>query len=170
MIIIFPSNVKYRTRIDLPGTNEEDQSIIATRYSIEDHAARRVRAAVDMLKALDELSVQWLAEKRVENRFNIGVGVNTGEVFVGLLGSKERINYTIIGDNANLAARLQDLTKTYSWPILISESTYQAVKDEFETEFADSVTVKGKTKPVNVYKVLGRKGAAEAEKVHAWQI
>jgi adenylate cyclase len=138
--------------------------------SFEDHAARTVRAAVDMLKALDELSAQWLAEKRVENRFNIGVGVNTGEVFVGLLGSKERINYTIIGDNANLAARLQDLTKTYSWPILISESTYQAVKDEFETEFADSVTVKGKTKPVNVYKVLGRKGAAEAEKVHAWQV
>ena len=113
--------------------------------SFEDHAARTVRAAVDMLEALDDLSVQWLAEKRVEKRFNIGVGVNTGEVFVGLLGSKERINYTIIGDNANLAARLQDLTKTYSWPILISESTYQAVKDEFETEFADSVTVKGKT-------------------------
>jgi adenylate cyclase len=137
--------------------------------SFEDHAARTVRTAVDMLKALDDLSAKWVAEKRVEKRFNIGVGVNTGEVFVGLLGSKERINYTIIGDNANLAARLQDLTKTYAWPILISESTYQYVKDEFETEFADAVTVKGKTKPVNVYKVLGRKGAAEADKVHAWQ-
>ncbi len=136
--------------------------------SFEDHAARTVRAAVDMLKALDDLSETWLAEQRLEKRFNIGIGINTGEVFVGLLGSKERINYTIIGDNANLAARLQDLTKTYSWPILISESTYQSVKDEFETEFVDAVTVKGKTKPVNIYKVLGRKDAIESEKVHAW--
>ena len=77
--------------------------------------------------------------------------------------------FGLIGDSANLAARLQDLTKTYSWPILISESTYQYVKDEFDTEFADAVTVKGKTKPVNVYKVLGRTGASDAEKVHPWQ-
>jgi adenylate cyclase len=88
---------------------------------------------------------------------------------VGLLGSAERINYTIIGDNANLASRLQDLTKTYAWPILISESTYQQVKDEFDTEFADAVTVKGKTKPVNVYKVLGRKGAPKSEQLQSWQ-
>jgi adenylate cyclase len=138
--------------------------------SFEDHALRGVSTAVDMLKALDDLSEKWLAEKRVEKRFNIGVGLNTGEVFVGLLGSQERINYTIIGDNANLAARLQDLTKTYSWPILISESTYQSIKDDFDTEFADAVTVKGKTKPVNVYKVLGRKGDTEADRVHPWQV
>jgi adenylate cyclase len=137
---------------------------------LKDHAARTVHTAIDMLKALDELSKKWLAEKRVEKRFNIGIGINTGEVFVGLLGSAQRINYTIIGDNANLAARLQDLTKTYSWPILISESTYQQVKEVFETEFADAVTVKGKTKPVNVYKVLGRKDAPESEKVKPWQV
>ncbi len=136
----------------------------------EDHALRATRAAVDMLKALDELSAKWLAEKRVEKRFNIGLGLNSGEVFVGLLGSKERINYTIIGDNANLAARLQDLTKTYSWPILVSESTYQQIKEEFEAEFADAVTVKGKTNPVNVYKVLGRKDAPEEERVQPWQM
>jgi len=135
----------------------------------EDHAACAVRTAVDMLKALEILSAQWIKEGRVEKGFNIGVGVNSGDVFVGMLGSEQRINYTIIGDNANLAARLQDLTKTYAWPILISESVYQQVKDEFDTEFADAVTVKGKTKPVNVYKVLGRKGAAEAEKVQPWQ-
>lgn len=136
----------------------------------EDHAARAVRTAVDMLKALDDLSAKWLAEKKVEKRFNIGIGLNSGDVFVGMLGSKERINYTIIGDNANLAARLQDLTKTYAWPILVSESTYQSVQDEFDAEFADAVTVKGKTKPVNTYKIMGRKGAPESEKVHPWQV
>ena len=131
----------------------------------KDHAMRTVNTAVDMLNELELLSEKWIKEGFVTHGFNIGIGINSGEVFVGLLGSAQRVNYTIIGDNANLAARLQDLTKTYSWPILISESTYQQVREEFETEFAASVTVKGKTVPVNVYKVLGRKG----EKVKAWR-
>ena len=133
----------------------------------KDHAIRALDASLDMRKALTELKEKWAKEGR-PSQIEMGVGVNTGEVFVGMLGSEQRINYTVIGDNANLAARLQDLTKAYAWPILISESTYQAVKDEFETELADSVTVKGKTKPVNVYKVIGRKGAPTSEKIQAW--
>jgi adenylate cyclase len=133
----------------------------------KDHAVRALRAALDMRKALAELRDKWAAEGR-PSQIEMGVGINSGEVFVGLLGSAQRINYTVIGDNANLAARLQDLTKTYAWPILISESTYQQVKDEFDVEFADAVTVKGKTKAVNVYKVVGHKDAAESEKLRAW--
>lgn len=134
----------------------------------KDHAVRSLRASLDMRVALDELRKQWEKEGR-PNQIEMGIGINSGEVFVGLLGSAQRINYTVIGDNANLASRLQDLTKTYAWPILISESTYQQVKDEFETEFADAVTVKGKTKPVNVYKVIGRKGAPKSEQLQSWQ-
>jgi adenylate cyclase len=134
----------------------------------EDHAARSLRASLDMRVALAELRKQWEKEGR-PNQIEMGIGINSGEVFVGLLGSEQRINYTVIGDNANLASRLQDLTKTYAWPILISESTYQQVKDEFDTEFADAVTVKGKTKPVNVYKVIGRKGAPKSEQLQSWQ-
>ncbi|MFN8411300.1 MAG: adenylate/guanylate cyclase domain-containing protein [Anaerolineales bacterium] len=133
-----------------------------------DHAARALRASLDMRKSLEALRKKWAEEGR-PNQIEMGIGINSGEVFVGLLGSAQRINYTVIGDNANLASRLQDLTKTYAWPILISESTYQSVKDEFETEFADAVTVKGKTQPVNVYKVIGKKGASEAEKLQSWQ-
>ena len=133
-----------------------------------DHAARGVRTAVEMLKEVDKLAERWAKENRPVNRFNIGVGLNSGDVFVGLLGSAQRINYTIIGDNANLAARLQDLTKKYVWPIIISESTYQQVKDEFELEFADSVVVKGKTAPVNIYKVLARLKPARDE-VQPWR-
>lgn len=133
----------------------------------EDHAVRALRAALDMRVALDELRKQWESEGR-PTHIEMGIGVNSGEVFVGLLGSAQRINYTVIGDNVNLASRLQDLTKTYDWPVLISESAYQQVKDEFDAEFADAVTVKGKTKPVNVYKVIGRKGASESEKLQPW--
>ncbi len=134
----------------------------------KDHAVRALRAALDMRVALDELHKQWEKEGR-PNQMEMGIGINSGDVFVGLLGSAQRINYTVIGDNANLASRLQDLTKTYAWPILISESTYQQVKDEFEAEFADAVTVKGKTKPVNVYKVIGRKDAPKSEQLQSWQ-
>jgi adenylate cyclase len=101
-------------------------------------------------------------------RIEIGIGVNSGEVFVGLLGSAQRINYTIIGDNANLASRLQDLTKTYQWPILISGSTYDQVKDEFEAELADSVIVKGRSESVKVYKLMGRRNAPESDRIQPW--
>jgi len=133
----------------------------------KDHAIRALNASLDMRKSLAELKEKWASEGR-PSQIEMGVGVNTGEVFVGMLGSEQRINYTVIGDNANLAARLQDLTKAYAWPILISESTYQAVKNEFETELADSVVVKGKTKPVNVYKVICRKGTPPSEHIQAW--
>lgn len=134
----------------------------------KDHAVRALRASLDMRKALEDLIKQWESEGR-PNQIEMGIGINSGEVFVGLLGSAQRINYTVIGDNANLASRLQDLTKTYAWPILISESTQQQVRDEFDTELADAVVVKGKTKPVNVYKVIGRKGAAKSEQLQSWQ-
>ncbi|HVN15877.1 MAG TPA: adenylate/guanylate cyclase domain-containing protein [Anaerolineales bacterium] len=130
-----------------------------------DHALRAVSASVEMLAQLPGLTEKWIKEGRPIQRFDIGIGLNSGDVFVGLVGSAQRINYTVIGDNANLASRLQDLTKTYQWPILISESTYQQVKDEFETEWADSVIVKGKSEPVNVYKVLGH----QSERVQPWQ-
>jgi adenylate cyclase len=133
----------------------------------EDHALRAVRATVDMRKALEELKQRWEREGHPRPNLEMGVGINTGDVFVGMLGSAQRINYTVIGDTANLAARIQDLTKTYFWPILISESTYQLVKDEFETEFADSVVVKGKSTAVNLYKVTAWKRSGD--QVQGWK-
>jgi len=133
----------------------------------EDHALRAVRTAVEMRQALAELHQLWEKQGR-PFRIEIGIGVNSGEVFVGLLGSAQRINYTIIGDNANLASRLQDLTKTYQWPILISGSTYDQVKDEFEADLADSVIVKGRSEAVKVYKLIGQRSAAESERIQPW--
>ncbi len=134
-----------------------------------DHALRAARAAVDMRLALEKLRQRRQAEGRAPQRFEIGIGLNSGEVFVGLLGSAQRINYTIIGDNANLAARLQDLTKTYGWPVLLSESTRSQVETEFETEFIEAVQVRGKSEPVRIYKLLGRKGAPKGEQIRAYE-
>jgi adenylate cyclase len=134
--------------------------------SFADHALRAVRASVDMRKALENLKKRWELEGHPRN-LEMGIGLNSGEVFVGMLGSAQRINYTVIGDAANLAARIQDLTKTYVWPILISESTYLQVKDEFDADFADSVVVKGKSNAVNLYKLLGRKDSTD--RVQGWK-
>ncbi|MBT3337153.1 MAG: adenylate/guanylate cyclase domain-containing protein [Anaerolineae bacterium] len=123
----------------------------------EDHALRAARAALDMRLALVKLKKGWAKEGILPEHFDIGIGLNSGDVFVGLLGSEQRVNYTIIGDNANLAARLQDLSKVYAWPMIISESTHHAIKEEFETEFIEAVQVKGKKEPVNIYKLIDRK-------------
>ncbi len=132
-----------------------------------DHAKRAVAAAVEMHLGLAGLQQKWTAEGHRQHSFEIGIGINSGEVFVGLLGSEQRINYTIIGDNANLASRLQDQTKIIGWPILISEHTAALVQEDFDVEFAALQVIRGKSEPVNIFKVLGRKGAEEKDRVRA---
>jgi adenylate cyclase len=133
--------------------------------SYPDHAARAVRAALDMRLALDNLKARWQREGTPRPNLEMGIGIHSGEAFVGLLGSAQRVNYTVIGDAVNLASRLQDLTKTYQWPILLSERAQRQVQEEFETEFVDSPVVKGKTEAVNIYKLLGRVGG---ERIKSW--
>lgn len=129
------------------------------------HAQNAVAAALEMRQELSRLRAKWGSVD--PKSFEIGIGLNTGDVFVGLIGSSKRVNYTIIGDNANLAARLQDLTKEFKWPVLVSEASYEKIKDEYDAEFAESRLVKGKTVPVGIYRVLGKKGAPENERVRA---
>ena len=91
--------------------------------------------------------------------------LTTGPVVLGAVDSGESTGVTAHGDIVNLAARLQDLTKEFKWPLLISQSTYDQIKGEFDAEFAESRLVKGKTIPVGIYRVLGKKNAPEAERV-----
>jgi adenylate cyclase len=131
-----------------------------------DHAERAVRCSIDMRVELDRLREKWEAEGK-PSKLEMGIGLNTAEVFVGLVGSGRRVNYTVMGDGVNLASRVQDLTKDLKWPLLVTEYTYERVKDLFDIEFGEAKLVKGKTVPVGMYKVLGEKGAPEARRVRA---
>jgi adenylate cyclase len=122
-----------------------------------DHALRACRAALAMTAAVDELAVKWRAEGR--EPFRIGLGVNTGAMVVGNLGSEQLFDYTVIGDEVNLGARLESLNKEYPTTshVIISEATYEAALDGIEARPLGEVKVKGKTRPVVVYELIGLK-------------
>ncbi len=121
----------------------------------KNHSLRAVLTAIEMQKRLDELNKKW--EKQKKQVLNIGIGINTGEMIVGHLGSKRVGNYTVFGDSVNLAARVESLTKEYQSKILITEFVYEQVKDSIDTEYLDCVKVKGKEQAVKIYRVLGIK-------------
>ena len=121
----------------------------------QDHAVRAAAAALEMRAALSRLNNTWQNQGVYFANFEMGIGINTGEVFVGLLGSQERVNYTVIGDAANLAARLQDKTKEYGYPILISSATHKQIQHRFNTIFVEETVLKGKSEPVAIYQLVG---------------
>ena len=85
----------------------------------------------------------------------IGIGLNSGLVNVGNMGSEQRLSWTAMGDNVNLASRLEGMTRQYRIPIIISESTYHSVQGRFVTREIDKIRVKGKKHPVTIYELMG---------------
>lgn len=124
----------------------------------EDDATRAVRTAVQMCNVLEELNGLFARQGLPE--IGIGVGINTAVVVAGNMGSRTRMNYTVIGDGVNLASRLEGLTKKYGVPVIVSEATRRAAR-EFEYLELDRVRVKGKHEPVTIYQPLGPAGATE---------
>ena len=116
----------------------------------EDHAYRACCAAVKQLEALKELNTTLPPEKQI----NIGIGINSGIMTVGNMGSMQRMDYTLIGDNVNLGARLEGTNKQYRTNIIISENTYGLVKDKVIARELDNIRVKGKNKPVLIYELI----------------
>lgn len=118
-----------------------------------DHAARACRTALDMITTLRELGERWKQQGLPE--LDIGIGLNSGPMVVGNMGSARRLNYTVMGDNVNLGSRLEGLNKKYGTHIIASEFTLQAVADQFVARELDLVRVKGKHLPVRIYEILG---------------
>jgi adenylate cyclase len=118
-----------------------------------DHALRACRAALAMLAELTPLQARW--SRPDLPRIEIGIGINTGSMIIGNMGSRERFAYTVIGDEANLGARLEAANKDFRTHILISEATWQRVRDEIAARELDVVTFRGMARPVRVFEVLG---------------
>ncbi|MFO8063564.1 MAG: adenylate/guanylate cyclase domain-containing protein [Spirochaetia bacterium] len=115
-----------------------------------DHALRACKSAVRQLEVLKELNASWPEEKQI----NIGIGINSGVMTVGNMGSQGRMNYTLMGDNVNLGARLEGTNKMYGTNIIISEYTYGLVKDHVVARELDNIRVKGKNRPVLIYELI----------------
>lgn len=116
---------------------------------------------VDEGKMVD-LRQKWEADGRGVF-FGVRMGINTGEMVVGNMGSKTRVDYTMLGDAVNLAARLEGAGKAYGVKTMISESTYLVTRALIEARELDSIRVVGKDEPIRVYEVLGRKGEVDAQ-------
>ncbi|HYN16386.1 MAG TPA: adenylate/guanylate cyclase domain-containing protein, partial [Terriglobales bacterium] len=121
-------------------------------YPQEDHAERACACALDMQARLQELNRKWESEGR--KQLTIGIGINTGVVNVGNMGSDRRLAWTVMGDAVNLASRLEGLNKEYRTGIIISEITWRQVSPQFVCRELDYTRVKGKLQPVSIYELL----------------
>jgi len=121
--------------------------------NVEGHEVKAVESALGMVHRLKELNDELESEGLMP--INIGIGINTGEVVVGNMGSENRFDYSILGDAANLASRLEGQSKGYGVTIILGEETAEAVEHELFSVELDSIAVKGKKDAVRIFTVLG---------------
>ena len=137
---------------------------------MEDHAIRACRSAIKMKKREEQLNAEFLAEKLIPGPLLTRIGINSGDSVVGNMGTKSRLDYTMMGHNVNLAARLEGVNKQYGTWILVSEQTYNATRDEekqiknFTVRKLDRVRVVGITEPVRLYELIDTREAGDANK------
>ena len=145
----------------------------------DDHGLRAVMACIDQQHKLVELRQRWSQEGAIPPALDelrqrwaslgltfthVRMGVTTGPMIVGNMGSKTRTDYTMMGDTVNLAARFESGQKIYGTGIMINDLIYERVKDQIEARKLDMIQVMGKEEPVVAYEVLDRKGALSPEK------
>jgi len=128
--------------------------------AVENHEIEACNTALDMEKRLSKLREKWAASgdwPEIVHETRHRVGISSGKIVTGNMGSNMRMNYTMMGDTVNMAARLEPAAKQYGVYILVSEFTYAAVKDKYAWRFIDNVRVKGKSKPVKIFELLSSK-------------
>jgi adenylate cyclase len=119
------------------------------------HARQACYASIDMNKALESLRDLWV--NRGLPSVSVRMGINTGRMVVGNMGSSQRVNYTIMGDAVNLAARLEGANKAFGSDLMISEATYMQCADDIDVRELDVIRVVGKAEPIRVFQLLDRK-------------
>jgi adenylate cyclase len=131
---------------------DEVMAVFGAPLDQKDHAERACYTALEMVKVLRQIREDWVREGLPH--LDIGVGINTGPMAIGNMGSELRFDYTVIGDMVNLGSRLQGLTKQYGVNVIISEFTKKAIGDKFFMREMDFVRVKGKRWPVRIYELI----------------
>lgn len=121
-----------------------------------DHPLRACKTALEMMQALKKLHLVW--EERGLPKMNIGIGISTGPMVVGNMGSERRFDFTVMGDTVNLGSRLEAINKVYGTNVIISEDTYDGVRNEMVCRELDLVKVKGKERPAKIYELMAEKG------------
>jgi adenylate cyclase len=128
-----------------------------------DHAENAVLAAIEMVKVLGELNQAWTA--RGMTQLDIGIGVNSGDMIAGNIGSSSIMSYTVIGDNVNLGSRLESLNKEYKTRIIISDATRTRLTGQHDIAPLGDVVVKGKSKAVAIFEIKVPAPLVEVQKV-----
>ncbi len=123
----------------------------------DDHAVRACRAALEMMSKLHEMNKVWKEQNK--DSLDIGIGINSGAMVVGFVGSSSRMDYTLMGDMVNLGARLEGTNKIYKTNIIISEFTYEQARDQIIARELDLIRVKGKERPVKIYELINMKNS-----------
>ena len=116
------------------------------------HPVNAVKCAYAMLKKVKDLQEKWLFEGKP--KIEIGIGINTGDAFVGNIGSEKRLEYTVIGDTVNLASRIEGYNKVYHTNLLVSSSTYSYISDIADVIKISDVQIRGKSKKMDIYEIL----------------
>ena len=112
-----------------------------------------VNCALDMVRALDKVNEKY--QPIFDSEIKIGVGINTGEVLVGNIGTEDHMEYTVIGDAVNTASRIESKTKSKPNSIMISGATYSFVEDEIDATEVDPLIMDGKSEPIKLFEVHG---------------
>ncbi|MFQ5639461.1 MAG: CHASE2 domain-containing protein [bacterium] len=152
---------KYAGTLD-KFVGDEIMAIYGAPLHFRNHAENACKTALEMVSKLRRLQREWSRSKK--DSFQIGIGINTGKVIIGNLGSSQLFDYTVIGDDVNLGARLEGANKQYGTTIIISESTYRAVRKKALVRELDLVRVKGKKRPVRIYELRGMGSLPAIEK------